>query len=162
MIEKSPMKILLPMDGSLCSLAAAHEVAQRPWPKGSLVKILFVAERPLIAPQVGQTLPESVFTRLQSTACYVIEKALAQFDTSTDAPMAVESEILHGHPKTVILDVAEKWGADLIVLGPHGMSGIERFLLGSVSQAVALHAKCSVEIVRPRFARKRQDTAPTI
>jgi hypothetical protein len=53
MIERSSMKILLPVDGSLCSLAAAHEVAQRPWPKGSWVKILYVAERPLILSQVG-------------------------------------------------------------------------------------------------------------
>jgi nucleotide-binding universal stress UspA family protein len=161
-IEKSPMKILLPVDGSLCSLAAAHEVAQRPWPKGSQVKVLYVAERPLISPQVAQTLPESVLSRLQSIACYPIEKALAQFDTSAGAPLAVESEILPGNPRKVILDVAEKWGADLIVLGSHGMSGIERFLPGSVSQAVALHAKCSVEIVRPRCAGERQDTAPTV
>jgi nucleotide-binding universal stress UspA family protein len=50
----------------------------------------------------------------------------------------------------VILDEAEKWGADLIVLGPRRMSGIERILLGSVSQAVATHAQCSVKIARER------------
>lgn len=158
MIERSPMKILLPVDGSLCSLAAAREVAQRPWPKGSRVKILYVAEHPLIDPQVAQTLPEGVLARWQSTACYPLERALAQFDT--DAPLAVENEILPGNPKKVILDEAEKWKADLIVLGPHGMSGIERFLLGSVSQAVAAHAKCSVEIMRPRFASEGQNTRP--
>jgi nucleotide-binding universal stress UspA family protein len=159
MIEKSHMKILLPVDSSLCSLAAAHEVAQRPWPEGSRVKILHVAERPLIDPQVAQTLPEGVLAHWQSSACFPLEKALAQFDTVADAPLAVESEILHGNPKKVILDEAEKWGADLIVLGAHGMSGIERLLLGSVSQAVALHAQCSVEIVRPHFAGEQEDTA---
>jgi nucleotide-binding universal stress UspA family protein len=150
MIERSSMKILLPVDGSLCSLAAAHEVAQRPWPKGSQVKILYVAERPLIDPHIAQTLPEGVLAHWQSAARYPMEKALAQFDTGADAPLKVESEILHGNPKKVVLDEAEKWGADLIVLGAHGMSGIERLLLGSVSQAVAMHAKCSVEIVRER------------
>jgi nucleotide-binding universal stress UspA family protein len=40
--------------------------------------------------------------------------------------------------------------ADLIVVGSHGYRGFKRFLLGSVSQAVASHAKCSVEIVRCR------------
>jgi nucleotide-binding universal stress UspA family protein len=48
----------------------------------------------------------------------------------------------------VILDCATKWKADLIVVGSHGKNGIQRLLLGSVSEYVATHAKCSVEIVR--------------
>lgn len=48
----------------------------------------------------------------------------------------------------MILEEAEAFGADLIVVGSHGHGMLERFLLGSVSQAVALHASCSVEIVR--------------
>jgi nucleotide-binding universal stress UspA family protein len=60
----------------------------------------------------------------------------------------VAGDIIEGHPKQVLLDEAEKWGADLIVVGSHGRRGLDRFLLGSVSQAVALHARCSVEIVR--------------
>jgi nucleotide-binding universal stress UspA family protein len=50
----------------------------------------------------------------------------------------------------VILDEAERWDADLIVLGSHGYNGWQRFLLGSVSHAVATHAHCSVEIVRQK------------
>jgi len=48
----------------------------------------------------------------------------------------------------VILREAERWNADLIVVGSHGYGPIRRFLFGSVSAAVALNAKCSVEIVR--------------
>ena len=47
-----------------------------------------------------------------------------------------------------IIDSAAEWRADLIVVGSHGRSGIPRFLLGSVAEFVARHAKCSVEIVR--------------
>jgi nucleotide-binding universal stress UspA family protein len=54
-----------------------------------------------------------------------------------------------GDPKTVILDQAAAWPADLIVLGSHGLKGLNRFVIGSVSAAVSQHAKCSVEIVRP-------------
>jgi nucleotide-binding universal stress UspA family protein len=57
------------------------------------------------------------------------------------------SVLLNG-PKAVIIEEADKWGADLIVVGSHGHRGIERFLLGSVSEGVALHAKCSVEVIR--------------
>jgi nucleotide-binding universal stress UspA family protein len=62
----------------------------------------------------------------------------------------ITTEILIGSPKRVIVEEAEKWGADLIVVGSHGYRSWERMLLGSVSQAVAMHAECSVEIVRKR------------
>jgi nucleotide-binding universal stress UspA family protein len=55
-------------------------------------------------------------------------------------------------PKEIILQNAEEWGADLIVCGSHGRRGLSRFLLGSVSEAVASHAKCSVEIIRQKRA----------
>ena len=59
-------------------------------------------------------------------------------------------EVVIGTAKGVILDEAEKWGADLIVLGSRGLGALDRFLLGSVSHAVTQHAKCSVEVVRRR------------
>jgi nucleotide-binding universal stress UspA family protein len=59
-----------------------------------------------------------------------------------------------GDAKTVILDHAKKWHADLIVLGSHGLKGLGRFLMGSVSDAVIRHANCSVFVVRPRGAAK--------
>jgi nucleotide-binding universal stress UspA family protein len=49
----------------------------------------------------------------------------------------------------MIIDEAERWGADLILVGSHGNGPGGRFLLGSVAQAVALYAPCSVEIARP-------------
>ncbi len=51
-------------------------------------------------------------------------------------------------PKESIVEEAQKWSADLIVLGSHGYGFWERMLLGSVSNAVVHHAPCSVLIVR--------------
>lgn len=51
-------------------------------------------------------------------------------------------------PKEVIVDEAGRWRADLVVVGCHGYGSVKRFMLGSVSEAVAIHAPCSVEIVR--------------
>jgi len=52
----------------------------------------------------------------------------------------------------IILQNAEEWDADLIVCGSHGRRGVRRFLLGSVSEGIASHAHCSVEIIRERRA----------
>jgi nucleotide-binding universal stress UspA family protein len=66
----------------------------------------------------------------------------------------LSSEAVLGHPEEVIIGNAKTWEADLVVLGSHGYRGFERFLLGSVSQAVASHAPCSVEIVRTKAPRQ--------
>jgi nucleotide-binding universal stress UspA family protein len=54
-----------------------------------------------------------------------------------------------GDPRVLTLDHAKEWGADLIVLGSHSRRGLDRMLMGSVSEAVARHAHCSVEVIRP-------------
>jgi nucleotide-binding universal stress UspA family protein len=72
-------------------------------------------------------------------------------DVATAARAAgVDAEVhaRQGSPADAILDVAEETGADLIVVGNKGMTGAERFLLGSVPNKVSHHAPCSVLIVR--------------
>ncbi len=56
--------------------------------------------------------------------------------------------------KDAIIDTAQDWRADLIVVGSHGRRGLSRFLLGSVSQAVVAHAPCSVAVIRRLHADK--------
>lgn len=51
-------------------------------------------------------------------------------------------------PARAILESADSWKADVIVMGSHGRRGLDRIVLGSVSESVALHAHCSVEVVR--------------
>jgi len=62
--------------------------------------------------------------------------------------VSVETHALPGDPAEVIIQLAETLGAELVVVGNKGMSGITRFLLGSVPSKVAHHASCSVLIVR--------------
>ena len=64
------------------------------------------------------------------------------------AGFKVNTAVEVGDIRESIIDCASEWGADLIVVGSHGLRGIQRFLLGSVAELVARHAKCSVEIVR--------------
>jgi nucleotide-binding universal stress UspA family protein len=68
--------------------------------------------------------------------------------------LKVETVVQEGDARSVIVDEARKWSADLIVMGSHGYTGLTRLLLGSVASFVVSHAPCSVEVVR----RKRKKT----
>lgn len=146
------MKVLLAVDGSECSAAAVKEVAARPWPEGSLVKIIAAVRLPFVPTAETSSLPDSDYSRIERAemeqAQAAIAKALAHLKARQAAPLALESATIIGDARAVILDEAARWQADLIVLGSRGMNALDRFLLGSVSQAVATHATCSVEIVR--------------
>jgi nucleotide-binding universal stress UspA family protein len=153
------MKILLAVDGSPCSEDAVAEVAHRPWPTGSEVRIITAFE-PLVTP-VPETWVlspdyfEEIEKSLREQAQVTAAEAAARILGGEDKSLKITAVINEGSPKRVIIEEAEKWGADLTVVGSHGYRRWERILLGSVSQAVALHAACSVEIVRsPRAGEK--------
>lgn len=146
------MKILLAVDGSACSDAAVEEVARRPWPEGSTIKVLTAYELPMPPTPEGWALPLDYFkdldAALQQQARNTVDRAIQTLKSKLDKSISLDGVLLPGPPRTLILDEAESWRADLIVLGSHGYSVWERLLLGSVSQAVVSHAKCSVEVVR--------------
>lgn len=66
-----------------------------------------------------------------------------------EAGVEVEEKAVDDHPITALLDAAEEVGAEVIVIGGHGMKGSRR-ILGSVPNAISHHAKSSVMIVNPR------------
>lgn len=143
------MKILLAVDGSECSQAAVASVAARPWPQGTDIKILSALELPFMPTPETWALPDSYYAQLESAATEAAQTAVNEAAEKLQNPdYHVTTEIKSGPAKTVILEEAEAWGANLIVLGSHGYSGWQRFWLGSVSNAVASQAHCSVEIVR--------------
>jgi nucleotide-binding universal stress UspA family protein len=139
---KKAMKILLAVDGSEYSQAAVEEVARTPWPEGSVIRIVSVAEI------LSDTISAEWELFFETRALENVTRAIARFGEIARARTEVTTLTLKGDTKVALLDQAELWGADLIVVGTHGYRGFERFLLGSVSQAVALHAPCTVEIVR--------------
>lgn len=146
------MKILLAIDGSTCSDAAVEEVARRPWPAGSEVKIISVVEPPFVPATepwaISVTYLEEMDKALHDKALATVEGAILKLRSGADKTLKLTTEMLTGYPGQMIVDIAEAWGADLIVVGSHGYGAWSRLLLGSVSNAVATHAKCSVEIVR--------------
>lgn len=146
------MKILLAVDGSVYSDAAVEELARRPLPAQSEVKVITAAEIPMpvgmepwvVSPDYFEEMEKSVRKAAQA----VLDISLAKLKAIGDKTLKISSEIIQGPPRQVIVDEAESWGADLIVMGSRGLGAWDRLLLGSVSNGVVHHAKCSVEIVR--------------
>lgn len=149
----SEYRVLLATDGSPCSLAAARVIAQRPWPSNAEVEIMTVVE-PVVPSRHNPYPPyfdEACMEVLRGDAMKASQQAVADAEkiVATTGLKIWESILVPiGLPQRLILEEADRWDADLIMVGSHGRHGIERLLIGSVSEAVALHAECSVEVVR--------------
>jgi nucleotide-binding universal stress UspA family protein len=140
------MKIVVGTDGSNCSQKAVCAIATRPWPPETMVKVISV--RQPVFPESGiQDLTDDILEDERRRAEDAFASARRTL-SSAKLKLCDSSGILFGEPRTVLLDEAKSWGADLIVVGSHGRHGFDRVLLGSVSEAVAMHAHCSVEVIR--------------
>ncbi|MGH9539627.1 MAG: universal stress protein [Terriglobales bacterium] len=150
------LKILLATDGSKYSEIAATSVADRPWPAGSQIKVISVRdlldlENPTNAFSPCPVYPESLLSEILNDSRQRAEEAVSRARNilrSKGMKVCEGQYIPVGDARAVLLDEASAWGADLIVLGSHGRHGFDRFALGSVSESVALHAHCSVEVIR--------------
>lgn len=143
------MKILLPIDDSKFSEAAIQAVIAQAHSKDTEVRVLHVVEPPslLVARDMtgyDSTL-EAVWDKETKQAQALVAKTA---ETLRSHGIKATTAVQQGEPKSLIIDASEEWHADLIVLGSNGRKALDRFLLGSVSEAIARHARCSVEIVR--------------
>jgi len=149
------MKILVSTDGSGYNKTAVEEFACKPFPAGTQILVVSAYNHSSFimstaAPMGGLT---GYYEQLDSSAKKYGEDAVentAAILRNKNAALLITTHVIKGSPKHVILEESEKFGADLIVVGSHGHGSLERFLLGSVSQAVAMHADCSVLIIRKR------------
>ena len=149
-------KILVAVDGSAYAEAAARAIAERPWPARSEVRVLSVVEVVLPAmhalfdpPFVQSDEVQRLRLEAMARAQKAVSDAVAILAPSGLAVSETISVLLDG-TKEVILREALDWGADWLFVGSHGRQGAERLLMGSVSEAIAMQANCSVEVVRAR------------
>ncbi len=153
------MRILLAVDSSAFSEAAADAVIRQFAPSDHEVRVFHALdwERQLPASYLFMQGPLgardalALRDQMQRAAEEYVNRMAEKLRA---AGFAVCTEVRQeDEARTAILDAAEKWPADLIVVGSRGRSGLDRFLLGSVSEGVVRHAPCSVEVVRPPARR---------
>lgn len=140
------MKILLAVDDSKFSEAAAKSLIGQFRLQDAEVRVLHVIE-PIVITEPPQMSP-GYYPELEDRFPHAQEVIDRVANMLSSAGLTVTKSIAKGDARSIILEEAAKWQADLIVLGSHGRKGLERFFLGSVSEAVARHAHCSVQIVR--------------
>jgi nucleotide-binding universal stress UspA family protein len=154
--SRQGMKILLGTDGSDGASLAAKSVANRPWPAGSQVKIisavqLLVPGNELMMSSSSAVYPtsllEEMWSEVRSSAREAVVEAQKTLEAAGIKILAGETTP-DGDPRIVLLAQAKESDADLIVLGSYGRRGMDRILMGSVSESVALHVHCSVEVIR--------------
>jgi nucleotide-binding universal stress UspA family protein len=159
------MKILLPIDQSTFSQQAIRTVASLVRPKRNEVRVLHVIEHTtayLSADLFPHFVRQTALTErdVQAESRILVARAVG---TLRRAGIKAKGVVEKGNAKAIILNYARNWGADLIIVGSHGLRGLERVLMGSVSAGVLRGAKCSVQVVRARknkTAARRKRRSP--
>ena len=138
--ETSPgfKSILVPIDSSVFSDAAVHWIANFGWAPDTRFIVFAAVAEDTDLDEVKQSLNKRAWdlSRLLNT-----DKVI--------------TEIATGEPQQSIVNLAEKYYADLIVMGSHGHSGLKQMILGTVSHAVSHAAPCAVAIVRGLAAKDK-------
>ncbi len=168
--EAPPLRVVVGVDGSEDARAAVESLAARRWPVGTRVLVAAFAQgiagiehsNAVGAYTVwgGDSQEEVAPSRAGSWGVRIVAEA-AELIRSRCPGVTVSTVVRLGDPKYALVEEAAAWGdsgreqgsetgADCIFVGARGVRGIERFLLGSVSTAVAMNAHCSVEIVHPQ------------
>jgi nucleotide-binding universal stress UspA family protein len=143
------MKILLALDESPHAKEAARWVARLAWPAGSSVLLLSSVRSDLYV--TGE-----LYTPASSELEMIVNEDVKRAEAlvAAAAPelkqrgLAVETRVTRGDPRFAIVDEAKAWGADLVVVGSHGRTGLAKLFLGSVASHVTTYAPCSVLVAK--------------
>lgn len=148
------MKILIATDGSNFSQAtieACRKVIADP--ENTSFKIISAVENMMQIPPKPLLFPAELYNQIKQDAHDQSEKFVEQSAADLralypDIALDISTEVINGAAQRVIVERAENWKADLIIVGSHGYGFWSRALLGSVSSSVVQNARCSVLVVR--------------
>lgn len=140
-------RLILAVDGSEESNKAVQFLSHYPFkiPLRLTIVTAWPNQRAGVFAPSGSLAEPADKQALQAKGEELISRIASSFRSG---PYEVETEWLQGDPALAVLEAAGRHEAQMIVLGARGLKAIKRFLLGSVSQKVLVHAPCSVLIVR--------------
>lgn len=152
------LRVLIGYDGSPCADAAIDDLPRAGLPKNVEAIVLSVADLWLLPDYetVQPTWPSTTLRAARESVAMQVERAynLAEAGAARLRQLfptwRVTAEAATDSPAWAIILKAESWGADLIVVGSHGYSTLERWMMGSVSHSVLTHARTSVRVARGR------------
>lgn len=147
-------RILVPIDFSEDSQRALHVAQSLARDHGAV--LLIAAAAPPPPPVTESILPASEYPGLVAAIRRDLDGVAA---TVKDLP--VETHVTGGEPGPAIVAIANNCDADLIVMGTHGRSGINRILMGSVAEYVLRHARCPVLTMKPGTEQHLQQNEPS-
>lgn len=148
--DRSPVQVLVAVDGSPGAALAVAEVANRAWPPDTRAHLIAVIDRAML------TASEWTDQGFKDEKAW-IERIFATATEKLCACGLDVSEIVkEGDPREVLVEEADRLRSDCIFLGAKGLRRRKRFLLGSVSTAVVTRAQCSVEVVRHRESTEQE------
>jgi nucleotide-binding universal stress UspA family protein len=152
-------KILIAYDGSRSADAAVDDLRRAGLPDNAEAIVFSVVETWLPPPSSDEVLDETPFERPtdEIEAVRTIAGVASERLRSIFPAWRIDVWADYGPPARKILEKAEVWKPDLIVVGSHGRTSVGQFLLGSVSHTVATKAPCSVRIARGRV---EEDSRP--
>lgn len=153
--EGEAPRVLVAVDGSVGSDQAVNAAASRRWPKGTRIRVVAALEGIGLADALRGIKDSMLGGGKDIRKVWVERKSEAAAKRLASPGVSVATSVKVGDPRLVILREARDWDADCVFVGSRGLAGIERFLLGSVSSAVAAHAPCTVEVTRKRRGARR-------
>lgn len=153
--ERPGMKVLVASDGSNCSIAAIQAIGRRPWPAGTIFRIVSVVPLSVPAVDAGTTYLYPIqlsdeIKEMQNQAWARAAEAIGRARELLEQMGLRQIEIaetLCDDPRRVIVEEVERSDSTVVVVGSHGWRGFDRFMLGSVSEYLVNHAPCSVIVV---------------
>ncbi len=150
---KDLMKILIAYDGSECADAVLADLPRTGLPHHAEALVLTVTETWMPPPSALETY-EGITHEQESLALARRARTALQL---AFPEWKIEARTEFGSPASVLLAEADAWQPDLIVMGSHGRTALERFFFGSVSQKVLHEARCSVHVARIRTHARQPD-----
>lgn len=142
-------QILVPLDSSYTSQASLKEAQRFALELHAKIRLVHVVDLAQFAWNGNELAHLSEFGHtLYQMGKQILNEAALLF---SQAGLEAEASLLEsweGSPAKAIIEESRNWGADLIVMGTHGYSGLTHMILGSVAESVVRHARVPVLLIR--------------